>query len=99
RIYNNTIINAMNAISVSGGTGFTFTNNTANIGSLGLQLYNTTIDTLQNNRLLNMSNFGIVCGMNSQGQSTSLNRDLGGNVCSSNGACNWMTSSSYCAPH
>ncbi|MGI0141755.1 MAG: NosD domain-containing protein [Candidatus Micrarchaeales archaeon] len=97
-ISNNRIINANNSMAFVKGTGFNILNNTANKGASGIRFLNATIESVQQNLLLNQSLAGIMCVKYSQ-NSTSLNRDMGGNICSSNLNCLWMTSSGQCSPH
>ncbi len=94
-IQNNRFTNVNASIEISGGMDFKIFNNTASRSSLGLYLINTQDNLLQNNHLTG-SLYGIDCAQYSTNQSSNI--DQGGNVCSSNNKCAWMTSSIACAP-
>ncbi|MDE1869550.1 MAG: right-handed parallel beta-helix repeat-containing protein [Candidatus Micrarchaeota archaeon] len=93
-ILNNIAINADNGFTFVKGTGHTVTNNSATNGGIGALLLNSTIDLFQNNFFSGIAS-GISCVKFSQ-NSTSLNRDMGNNACSSNSACSWMSVSQKC---
>ncbi|MGC8538531.1 MAG: NosD domain-containing protein [Candidatus Micrarchaeia archaeon] len=95
KVEKNKMINTSIALEVSGGQGFEIQNNTANRGVIGAYIINSTLDSFANNKFLNMSEYGIDCTLFAQNAS-SLNKDLGGNACSSNNACYWMTASPNC---
>jgi len=97
KIIKNNITSTNIPIQISGGGVFTITNNKASAGSIGLYLINSTLNTLQGNAFTNMSRYGIFCTKSIE-NSSSLNKDFGGNICSSNHDCYWMTTSSSCAP-
>ncbi len=94
-ILNNRIFNTDIGMEMSGGEGSTVRNNTVSGGRLGLYLINSQITSVQDN-VLNGSTSGISCVGYAENKS-SENADNGGNVCSSNTACRWMTSSTECA--
>ena len=92
----NIVINATKyAIEILNGIGSTISSNFANIGTLGMYIYNNTESTFSNNRMLNMTGYGISCRYGSNTTSYSMT-DSGGNVCSSNNECVWMSSSTGC---
>lgn len=95
-IKNNVMKNVNTAMEISGGTFSSIINNTANGGKVGFYLINSQSDTVQGNKLLNESQAGISCSQLSVNVSSD-NLDKGGNICSSNNMCVWMTSSSQCA--
>jgi parallel beta-helix repeat protein len=96
-ILNNQFYATGNAITVSGGSGATVTNNTATLGAYGIQMLNTTFAMVQSNLAQSMSVSGMYCTGASAGNK-GQNRDFGGNQCSSNRNCTWMTSP-LCLPH
>jgi len=98
RLLNNQVYNANTSISLNSVLGYTVTNNTAMHGNGGMMLFNTTITTFLNNIYTNLNAYGISCLYNSQ-NTTSQNKDLGGNSCSLNSNCRWMTLSSQCQAH
>ena len=94
-IEKNNIANTNISIQLAGGSGYQISNNKANYGNKGLYMGNSTIDILQGNSFLNMSKYGVICtGLATN--STSLNKDNGNNVCSSNYMCYWLTNSPMC---
>jgi parallel beta-helix repeat protein len=94
-IMTNAFYGVSNAIGVTGGTSATVENNTATNGAYGLVLSNAVSTLVMSNLLLNMSAGGMYCS----GFSTSNNvasHDFGGNRCTSNRNCTWVTSSPMC---
>ncbi len=94
-VKNNFIMNVNISMQLNGLFDENINNNTARIGNIGLYLFNATQNFFQDNILTNQSNSGIICDKTS-GNTSSINRDYGNNVCSSNIACDWMTSSPLC---
>ncbi len=95
-VENNMIVNTAGyAVKVINGIGSTISSNFANMGKLGMYMQNNTQDMVGNNYFINMSTYGISCGYNSN-TTESFIKDLGGNVCSSNNECVWMSSSTGC---
>lgn len=92
RFYNNTF-----AIAFSNSSSDKITNNTALRSSVGIYLSNTILSTLANNKLTDSTISGMRCAGTS-GSTISNNLDEGGNVCSSNSHCAWVTHSAQCAP-
>lgn len=91
-ISNNRIENASDfAIELFDSSVFSIENNTATGSGLGLYLINTELSALKDNIFTNAIISGIECSGTST-NSSSLNNDLGGNECSSNSGCNWVTS-------
>lgn len=92
---NNTITKTNISMEFSGIFGENIDGNMANFGNIGVYLLNSTENFFENNILLNQTNSGLICNGGS-GNSSTLNKDYGGNVCSDNIACSWMTSSPLC---
>ena len=95
-IKDNFVANSNVSMELAGDTGFTVEGNSEQGSATGLYLVNSSITTVGNNRLQNNSLYGIYCAQGS-GSNSSLNKDTGNNVCSSNYQCGWMTSSGSCA--
>lgn len=98
-ILNNNFTNVNTSIELTGSSsGYKIYNNTAQRDTVGLYLANSQSNLLQGNKLLNSSLHGIWCTLGAT-NSSSVNKDLGNNVCSSNFQCYWMSASSpLCAP-
>ncbi|MEM3839068.1 MAG: NosD domain-containing protein [Candidatus Micrarchaeaceae archaeon] len=64
-------------------------------GGVGLYMVGSSLDQVGHNRLVGKTS-GISCTMGAR-NSTSLNKDIGGNYCSSNSGCTWMTLSAGCS--
>lgn len=94
-IQNNLLGSTNIGIDLVGGTSASIINNIAQKTVIGLYLINSITNQVQNNVLLNATAYGIYCGKGST-NSSSVNRDFGGNVCSGNYQCSWMTSSPQC---
>ena len=84
--------NSNTAMNFSGGSSEDIENNTASLGAIGLKLSGTLSSTLHRNTFLGDSLAGIACEGASM-NNTSSNQDLGGEVCSGNSSCHWVTSS------
>ncbi len=97
QIEDNNFTDTGTGIELVGGTGDDEIGNYGMLGQIGMYLIGATTDLFQNNRLLTMSKAGILCTQSSVG-TNSLNLDQGGNVCSSNSQCEWMTTSTQCSP-
>jgi parallel beta-helix repeat protein len=94
-VTNNTFYNVSTAMRFVGGSSSSVLGNNAVRGSVGMSMVNATTFILKGNSFSNMSSRGIVCN----GTSTLRNNvDLGGNSCSANKGCVWMTSSPKCVP-
>ncbi len=96
-ILNNNLYSTANAISISGGSAVSLGNNTANLGVYGIVLSNSSSLLLQNNLVQGMSVSGMYC-TGASASKGAQNHDLGGNQCSSNRNCTWITSSPLCPP-
>jgi len=70
-------------------------NNTLKGTASGMYLINSTTTNLKDNTILNTSIGGLLCLWASVNTS-SLNLDFGGNICSSSVGCMWMTTSPTC---
>ncbi|MEM3404933.1 MAG: NosD domain-containing protein [Candidatus Micrarchaeaceae archaeon] len=95
KFYNNSIFNTNVSFEYSGGGASTISSINAKYGGIGIYMINSTLNILQNNVLENMSRYGIICTSGAT-NSSSLNKDFGGNICSSNKGCLWMTTSQAC---
>lgn len=89
--------NVNSSIFVFSGVGNLVNTTNSSHGVSGLTLGNTSTNNFQNNKLLNMSSYGVSCVQGS-GNVLSQNKDLGGNICSLNNGCMWMSGSS-CLSH
>ncbi|MDE1828539.1 MAG: right-handed parallel beta-helix repeat-containing protein [Candidatus Micrarchaeota archaeon] len=98
RVLNNQVYNANTSVVLSSIKNFAITNNTGMNGSGGMSIFNSTLNNFQSNLFTNLERYGVSCLQASQNAS-SQNKDLGGNSCSANVNCNWMTSSSQCLAH
>jgi len=92
--------NLVNASSISylleDSSGVDVKNNTALQGSgIGMSLVNSTAGTFQNNRFYGVAD-GLLCSYASQASTN--NTDLGGNICSSEINCNWISASKTSCP-
>lgn len=96
-IENNYVANTQHQINLTDGTGYIVRSNAGTIGKTGMYIYNVTQSQFGNNNFNGTSDYGFECGLNSN-QTYSLNRDNGGNACSKNIGCAWMSASSSCAP-
>lgn len=96
-ISKNFIANAANTIVMLSGRGNLVNSTTSSFGANGILISNSSVNNYQNNKILNMTNFGFFC-VGSVGNVSSGNLDLGNNVCSSNKGCMWMGGSSQCSP-
>ena len=85
------------SLEMSGVFSEDLVNNRANFGNIGFYLLNSTDNIFQDNTLLNQSNSGIICNGGSENKST-INTDQGGNICSGDLDCKWMTASPECSP-
>ena len=94
-ILQNNITNTNTSIQLVGTSGEMVTGNRVNNGGYGLYLTNSSVGLFKSNYLLNQSKAGAFC-TSSAGGANSINRDSGGNVCSSNSGCTWMSSSPLC---
>lgn len=95
-VFNNSMYNAAIGMNFSGSTNLDIEQNYLTNGVSGLTLRDSTQSTLKGNSFLNMVDTGIACYGTSSGQS-SASLDLGGNSCSNNRNCTWVTSPS-CMP-
>lgn len=94
-VQDNIFRNVSTAMEISGGSSYTLYSNLVNDTRIGLYLINTQLNRLQDDRLLNASTSGIECTQFAA--TSSSNIDAGGNSCSSNSGCVWMTTSSGCS--
>jgi parallel beta-helix repeat protein len=88
--------NVTTAITLSGGSAYNLMGNFANNTRIGLYLINSQTNIAENNSFLNSALYGIACTQFAENQSNNL--DDGGNACSSNINCRWMTASPSCKP-
>lgn len=88
--------NVSNGVYLLGGSAFKLFNDTVNVASTGVSLLNSQLNALAGDKLLNASIHGIACTQFATNQSN--NMDQGGNACSSNSNCRWMTVSAGCKP-
>ncbi|MEM4114182.1 MAG: right-handed parallel beta-helix repeat-containing protein [Candidatus Micrarchaeaceae archaeon] len=95
KFINNSIFDTNVSFEYSGGGASTISSTNAKYGGIGLYIINSTLNILQDNVLENMSDYGIICTGGAT-NSSSLNKDFGGNICSSNKNCFWMTTSPAC---
>ncbi len=97
QVQNNSLANVNLGIELVGGTGNKVYNDRAILGQIGMYLINNTVNFFQNDVLTQQSRYGVTCTLDAIGKN-SLNFDNGGNICSSNYQCRWMTNSPQCAP-
>ncbi len=83
------------SMQLTGVYGWTLNNNTATGGSIGVYLINSQIGAFQNDILTSQSQASLLC-TSGAGNLSSLNRDLGGNICSTEKGCAWTTISPKC---
>ncbi len=95
-IRNNVFTNVSTGIDLLGGSGFQLADNLVNGARTGVSLLNSQLNIIQGNRLLNATASGIACTQFATNLTN--NQDQGGNICSSNSACLWMTESASCRP-
>ncbi len=95
-IENNVFTNVNTGIELLGGSGFQLIGNLANAAKTGISLLNSQLNNVQGNRLLNSTTAGIACTMFATNLTN--NYDQGGNICSSNSKCLWMSKSPSCRP-
>ncbi|VVB77102.1 Periplasmic copper-binding protein (NosD) [uncultured archaeon] len=96
-LQNNNFYNVNTGITALFSSSTRFENNTAVNGVVGILLRNSTANQMHLNSLLNMSGNGMVCAGTSASVSVA-SLDHGGNRCSSNANCVWMTASPQCMP-
>ncbi|MEM3791546.1 MAG: NosD domain-containing protein [Candidatus Micrarchaeaceae archaeon] len=89
-MYNN-ITNANISIELSGVSGMNIYNNYVKGGTIGAYLINATSSRFKGNTFVS-SKYGLLCQLASSSQNADV--DQGGNVCSSNKNCLWVTSPS-----
>ncbi len=92
----NKIYNTGIGMEMAGGIGSKVYGNYYRKGSIGLYMLNSQTNLVKDNYFSNASTYGISC-LSGSSNSSSQNLDLGGNYCSSNNDCRWMTSSPQCA--
>jgi parallel beta-helix repeat protein len=90
-ISNNRMYNVSNGMNVTNGSSPDIRNNTLSQGTAGLSLANVSLAILKDNSFLNMSTYGIGC-FGTATKASSSNLDDGGEVCSKNVGCAWITS-------
>lgn len=96
-IYNNNLYNNTYGIALIKSNSSGITNNTAYASKVGLYLENTTSTSILNNLLLNSTVSGVQC-LGASVNKSSNNLDYGGNICSKNSNCRWVTVSPQCKP-
>jgi hypothetical protein len=92
---NNTFASVNISMEFNNLFGALLQGNNARFGNIGMYLLNSTQNYFQDNTLMNQSNSGIICDRVS-GNVINLNKDEGGNACSRNLECSWMTASPLC---
>jgi parallel beta-helix repeat protein len=85
--------NVSQGMNVTNGSSPDIHNNTLSQGTTGLSFVNVPLVTMKNNSFLNMSSYGIGC-FGTSAKASSSNLDEGGNICSKNIGCFWITSPS-----
>ena len=93
-ITKNTFVNVSHGIELLDGSAFQILNNMVNTATSGLSLFNSQLNILQSNSFLNTTSYGIECTQFASNSSN--NFDHGGNICSTNNGCLWMSSSTGC---
>ncbi len=95
-VYNNRFNNTkLVGIALFNSTSGSIINNTASGNKVGLYFQDTNLTSIKNNQLLGSSLSGIEC-VGASTNSSSKNFDYGGNICSKNTACRWVTASPSC---
>lgn len=95
-VQDNAFVNVRDGIYMIGGSAFKMLYNSMNAVSTGITLLDSQLNELQNNMLLNATANGIACTKFASNSTSNI--DSGGNICSSNSNCLWMTSSTGCSP-
>jgi parallel beta-helix repeat protein len=90
-VLNNILYRTVNAIGVYGGSGTSLQNNTATNGTVGMYLSGSASISITKNLMQNMTGHGISC-YGIAATNDVANRDFGGNSCSGNFNCTWVTS-------
>lgn len=94
-MYNNRLYNNTLSIALYNTTYSSLTNNTASSSSVGIYLSNSTEISILDNQLMKALKSGITCAGSSVYRS-GKDIDYGGNMCSSNDNCTWITASTQC---
>lgn len=93
---NNNFADVNISAEIAGSEQFYVANNTAmGKSTIGLYLVNSYSNSVGNNNFNASSKAGLACTLGSENQS-SLNQDIGGNVCNGRLNCNWISKSTMC---
>ncbi len=95
-IENNMLFNVSNAMIADNSLHLNIQDNNALGGSIGLSMYDTTLGTMSDTVFSAMNKAGAIC--NGTSQSPDANIDDGGNSCTSNVNCAWISASQGCRP-